>query len=117
MWSSDAASIAPVLPAETSASASPSATARTARTSDESGFARTASTGDVVHADARSGLDEGQPVGLEPARPEENRLDLGDAAAAAPATISSGARSPPSASTATRIMPGSIYPGWSPARL
>ena len=45
-WRSDAASIAPVLPAETTACASPSETARTARTSDEPGFDRTASTGD-----------------------------------------------------------------------
>ena len=44
MCRSDAASIAPVFPADTTASASPSATARTARTSDESGFDRTDST-------------------------------------------------------------------------
>ena len=44
-WSSEAASAAPVFPAETTAAASPSPTARTARTSDESGLPRTASAG------------------------------------------------------------------------
>ena len=45
MWTSPAASIAPVFPAETTASARPSATARQATTSEESGFPRTASAG------------------------------------------------------------------------
>ena len=45
MWSSPAASIAPVFPAETTASASPAPTARHAATRLESGFARTASAG------------------------------------------------------------------------
>ena len=102
MCSSDAASIAPVFPAETTASASPSATARTARTSDESGFEPDRVDRMVVHVDRLGRLDEPETVGLEARRAEEDRLDVGEAAAAAPATISSGARSPPRASTATR---------------
>ena len=71
MCRSDAASIAPVLPAETTASASPSATARTARTSEESGLARTASTGWSSISMRSRGLDEPADRacrGLEPRR-------------------------------------------------
>ncbi len=68
MWRSDAASIAPVFPADTTTSASPSATARTARTSDESVFARTASTGWSSIAIDSDVSTRGRPCGLE-ARP------------------------------------------------
>src|SRR5688500_10068056 len=44
-WKSDAASSAPVDPADTSASASPAPTAFAARTTDASGFERTAKAG------------------------------------------------------------------------
>ena len=70
MCRSDAASIAPVFPAETTASASPSATARTARTSDESGFERTGVDGVVVHVDRLGRLDELETVRVEGRRAE-----------------------------------------------
>ena len=57
-WKRDAASIAPVFPAETTASASPSPTARQAATSELSGFARTASTGFSCMRDRVRGLHE-----------------------------------------------------------
>ena len=77
MCRSDAASIAPVFPAETTASASPFATARTARTSDESGFERTDFDRVVVHVDRLGRLDELETVRVEGRRAEENRLDVG----------------------------------------
>ena len=76
MWRSDAASIAPVCPAETTASASPSATARAARTSDESGFARTASTAWSSMSIASEASISGETVRVEARRPHEHRLDV-----------------------------------------
>ena len=74
-WRSEAASIAPVFPAETTASASPSPTALTARTSDESGFARTASAGFSCISIASAHGDELEPLRVERRRPEEDRRD------------------------------------------
>ncbi len=103
MCRSDAASIAPVFPAETTTSASPSATARTARTSDESVFARTASTAwSSIEIDSDAST-SGRPWDSRPGGPNSVGRISDEAAAAAPATISSGERSPPRASTATRI--------------
>ena len=83
---------------------SPSATARTALTSEESGFARTASAGFSAMPIAVCGDDELEPARVEARGAVQRRPRCPSAAAAsAPATISSGARSPPSASTATRV--------------
>ncbi len=76
MWRSDAASMAPVFPAETAASAWPSATARTARTSDESGFARTASTAWSSMSIASEASISGETVRVEARRPHQHRLDV-----------------------------------------
>ena len=77
MCRSDAASIAPVFPAETTTSASPSATARTARTSDESVFDRTASTAwSSIEIDSDAST-SGSPRVSRPGGPNSDRLDLG----------------------------------------
>ena len=70
-----AASIAPVLPAETTASALPSPTARHAATSELSGFARTASAGFSSIAITVGRLDELEPVRVEAGRAVEDRDD------------------------------------------
>jgi hypothetical protein len=97
-WSNDAASMAPVLPAETTAWASPSATERTARTREDSGLARTARPALPSRwrrrrrrkAACRTRAD--RTTGCRSARRHQRALG-----------ISSGPRSPPRASTATRI--------------
>ncbi len=106
MWRSDAASIAPVFPAETTASASPSATARTAgRATSQASIAPRRRRGRPSRSTRppRRARDRGSRVpaarrGWAGSRGTQRRLH--------PATISSGARSPPSASTATRITRG-----------
>ena len=98
-----AASIAPVFPAETTASARPSATARQAATSDESGFARTASAGVSPISITPLVSTSSSPPASRPAAPNRIGAIASDAASRAPATISSGPRSAPIASTAMRI--------------
>ena len=101
-WSSPAASIAPVFPAETTASAPPvgDGAARPRRAS-ESGFARTASAGFSCHLDhARAPRRARARRVSSPAGPKRTASIPSAAASSAPATISSGARSPPIASTA-----------------
>ena len=75
MWSSPAASIAPVFPAETTASASPAPTARHAATRLESGFARTASAGFSCIAISSVAGDELEALGVERRRAEEDDVD------------------------------------------
>src|SRR3990172_6878781 len=104
MWRSEAASIAPVFPAETTASALPSATARTARTSDDSGFDRTASTACSSISIDSDASTKGRPSVSSSRGPNRMGCISAAAAVAAPATISVGPRSPPSASTATRMV-------------
>ena len=58
MCSSDAASIAPVEPADTTASAEPSRTRRQAVTIEESGFARTAATGSSLEPITSGAVDD-----------------------------------------------------------
>jgi hypothetical protein len=97
-----AASIAPVLPAETTASARPSPTSRLATTSELSGLPRTASAG-FSSIPIRSGAStSSRPCVSRPGGPTSTGSRPGECASSAPATISSGARSPPIASTATR---------------
>ena len=102
-WRSEAASTAPVFPAETTAAASPSPTARAERTSDESGFARTASAGFSSIAIACSHGTSSSPWASSPAGPKRTGSIASEAAWTAPATTSPGALSPPRASIATRI--------------
>ena len=75
MWRSDAASIAPVFPADTTASASPAPTARQARTSEESGFARTASAGFSCISSMPSLTTSSSPRVSSRGRAEEHRAD------------------------------------------
>ncbi len=101
-WRRPAASIAPVLPAETTASASPTPTARTAATRLESGFARTASAG-LSAISIRSGAStSGRPCVSRPEGPYSVTSMPSAAASSAPRITSAGALSPPRASTATR---------------
>ena len=90
-WRSEAASIAPVFPAEITASASPSTTALTARTRDEPGFARTASAGFSCISIASGHTTRSSPCGSSPAGPNRTGSIVSEAAAAAPATTSAGA--------------------------
>src|SRR6266540_1815794 len=99
-----AASIAPVLPAETTARASPSPTARHAATRELFGLARTASVGFSSMAMTSGASISSRPCVSSSFGPTTTGETASDAAASAPATISSGPRSPPMASTATRIM-------------
>ena len=62
MLSVAAASVGPVLPAETSASARPSATARAAWTIEASGLERTARTGSSLAVDAAGRVHDLDPV-------------------------------------------------------
>ena len=71
IWSSEAASIAPVGPAETTASAEPSRTSRQAVTIDDPGFARTAAAGSSRESDDVGRLDD-----LDPLRPVDLGLEL-----------------------------------------
>jgi hypothetical protein len=105
----EAASIAPVFPAETTVSASRSATALTARTSVDSGFDLTASTAWSSIWIVSCASTSWSPAVSIPAGPNRIGAISAEAAAAAPATISSGAWSPPSASTATRIMSQALW--------
>ena len=67
----------------------------------------------LVHLDRLIGLDERQAVGVEPGPAVEDRLEVGARRGEAPATISSGPRSPPRASTATRTaMRGAATGAW-----
>ena len=91
-----------MLPAETTASASPSPTARHAATSELSGFARTASTGFSCIAISSGASTSSSPPVSRPRGPNSTGSIVLRAASSAPATISSGPRSPPMASTATR---------------
>jgi hypothetical protein len=91
-----------VLPAETTASACPSATARHAATRELSGFARTASPGFSCIWIRSPASTSCRPLLASRAGPKRIGSIAWDAASSAPATTSSGARSPPSASTATR---------------
>src|SRR3954451_5884930 len=100
--SSPAASIAPVFPAETTASARPSATARQATTRELSGLPRTASAGFSSMPISSVASISSRPPVSRPAGPTRTGVTWSERAARAPATISPGARSPPSASTATR---------------
>ena len=72
-WSSDAASTAPVFPAETTAAASPSPTARTARDERRVGLGAHRLGGLLVHRDRLGARDELEPLRVEPRRPEEDR--------------------------------------------
>src|SRR5205823_6977080 len=94
----------PVLPAETTASALPSATARQATTRELSGLARTASAGFSSIAITSAASSSASPWVSSPVGPTRIGSTVSDAAASAPATISSGPRSAPMASTATRII-------------
>ena len=101
-----AASIAPVFPAESATSALPSLTARQAAKSELSRLPRTASPGFSSISDLlrRSGRPRGRPRAARATsrRPKRIGSTASLRASSAPATISSGARSPPIASTATR---------------
>jgi hypothetical protein len=99
-----AASMAPVFPAETTASALPSPTARHAATSELSGFARTASAGFSCIPITCAVSTSVRPPVSSPAGPKRTGWMPDVAASSAPATISSGARSPPIASTATLVI-------------
>jgi hypothetical protein len=102
--SSEAASIAPVLPAETTASAFPSPTERQATTSELFGLVRTESVGFSSIA-IRSGASISSSPWVSTSRgPTMTGWTVSEAASTAPATTSSGPRSPPMASTATRII-------------
>ena len=101
--SRQAASIAPVLPAETTAPAFPSRTARHAMTSELFGFARTASVGFSSIVITSGASISSSPCVSRPAGPTSRGATSSERAASAPATISSAPRSPPIASTATRI--------------
>src|SRR6185437_14183709 len=97
-----AASIAPVFPAETAASARSSRTSRQVTTSELSRLVRTASAGfSSIAIVVRASTSSSPPVS-RPGGPTSTGVISGDAASSAPATISSGALSPPIASTATR---------------
>src|ERR671934_824982 len=99
-----AASIAPVLPAETTACALPSPTTRHAVTSELAGFARTASVGFSSIAITSGASISSSPFVSSVAGPTSTGTTSSERAASAPATNSSGPRSPPIASTATRII-------------
>ena len=104
MRSSAEAMAAPVLPAETMAMARPSRTASAARTSEESFFRRTPWAGSssmpMTSLAAMSGSSRCHPS--RPGGPTRTTsMSVFSATWRAPATISSGARSPPMASTAT----------------
>ncbi len=101
---SPAASIAPVFPAETTASAFPSATARTDATSELSGFARTASAGFSSISITPEVAWSSRPCGSIDASPKRMGSMPSVRASSAPATISSGPRSLPIASTAMRTI-------------
>ena len=99
--------MAPVLPADTKPWDRPSATVRAPTTIDESGMFFTADAGSLSRGDdrrARHYLDVGA-VGPGQQRldhlgpPTSSTRNVGDATISAPATISSGAWSPPSASS------------------
>ena len=93
-WRRPAASMAPVFPAETTASASPSPTA-TRRDERRVGLPAHRVGRLLVHRDRVGRLDELEAAGVEPGRPVEDGLDAVRGSGSAPATISSGARSPP----------------------
>src|SRR6266536_1341821 len=95
-----AASTAPVFPAETTASACFWPTARHAATSELSGLALTASAGfSSISISCVVSTYSNGPVS-RPARPKSTGSMPSEAASSAPATTSSGARSPPITSTA-----------------
>ena len=102
MWKSPAARVAPVFPAETTASAVPSPTARHARTSELSVLDRTASTGFSCISIVSEASTSSRPFVSSPRGPKRIGLTRSEAASSAPSTTSSGPRSPPMASTATR---------------
>ena len=93
-----------MFPAETTASALPSATARTAATSELSGFERTASAGFSCISITSDASTSSSPCVSSPAGPNRSGVSVSERASSAPATISSGPRSPPIASTAMRLM-------------
>ena len=102
-----AASIAPVFPAETTASACPRRPRGTARDERAVRLRRARPRPASRPSRSRSVVStSSSPLRVEPGRAEEDGLDRRPAAAStAPATTSSGPRSPPSASTATRDHP------------
>ena len=116
MWKSPPRA-APVFPADTTASASPVADGSAG--GDERAVRLRADRFDglLVHRDRIRRLDELQPVRLEVGRPVDHGLDLPRRGLEAPATISSGARSPPMASTATRTGSQATEPESGAARL
>jgi len=99
-----AASIAPVLPAETTASASPAPTARHEATSELSGLPRTASAGFSSMPITCVVSTSSSPPVSRPAGPNSTGWIPSLAASSAPATTSSGARSPPIASRAILVV-------------
>ncbi len=106
MFSSPAASIAPVFPADTTASASPSPTARHAATRLESGFDRTASAGFSCISITSAASTRSRPWVSRPAGPKTTTSRPSRDASTAPAITSAGPRSPPRASTAITPLRG-----------
>src|SRR5665811_54716 len=112
-----AASIAPVLPAPTKPSALPSATVRAPTAIDDRGRERTAfagSSSDEIVPSLSTISTSADPSGTRgpstSGRPTKSTCSLGDATASAPATISAGAWSPPSASRANVTERSSLEP-------
>ena len=99
-----AASIAPVFPAETTASALLSPTARQAATSELSGLPRTASAGFSSIPITSDVVTSSSPPVSRPTGPKRTGSIPSFAASSAPASTSSGALSPPIASTATFVI-------------
>src|SRR5262245_28349642 len=96
------AMVAPVLPADTMADALPSRTASAARTSDESFILRTLEPGSASIAITSDAGITSRPwsVPSSSGRPTSTTSPTSAAARTAPSTFSSGALSPPIASTA-----------------
>ena len=77
MWSSDAASIAPSGAGRDDRVCVPGRNGLRGANEGRVGLRAHGLDGMVVHLDDLGGLDERQPVRVEPGRPEQDRLDLG----------------------------------------